>query len=113
MEEMTCAHNVASEPQKASTSMELVVGQAVKFVDSVRRVRDALVTHIHDNGMSMEEFKKLYGGFPCINLVVVMLEEDRRDPYGQQTEHHTSVSYRTSAYEVAGGYFYYLPEDLK
>lgn len=90
--------------------MELKIGQAVKFVDEKRRSRDALVTHIHNgSGLSMEEFKATYGGYPCINLVAVMLEEDRKDPYGQQTEHRSSVVYKTPASEVAGGYFYYLP----
>lgn len=91
--------------------MELKTGQAVKFVDSKRRERDALVTYIHSGGLPMEEFKEKCGGYPCINLVAVMIEEDRTDPYGQQTEHHSSVSYRTPAYEVAGGYFYFLPEN--
>lgn len=89
--------------------MELKVGMAVKFVDEKRRVRDALVTCIHGLGMPMEEFKGVYGGYPCINLVAVMLEEDRTDPYGQQTEHRSSVVYKTPASEVAGGFFYYLP----
>jgi hypothetical protein len=87
--------------------MELKIGQVIKFVDSKRRERDALVTYIHlGTETDIETFKEKYGSYPCINLVAVTCDEDRKDPYGQQTEHATSVSYWNAAYAAAGGYFY-------
>lgn len=88
--------------------MELKAGNHVKFVDEKRRTRDALVTHVHVNN-TVEEHVKLYGTYPCINVVLVVEQEDRKDPYGQQTEHKSSVVYKNPSAEVAGGYFYYFP----
>jgi hypothetical protein len=95
--------------------MELKVGDVVKYVDQKRRVRDALVTCIHMGGLAnnIEEFKEKSGSFPCINVVVVMCEEDRKDPYGTQTEHASSVQYYNAASAAAGGFYYrFYSEDL-
>jgi len=91
--------------------MELKVGQTVKFVDTKRRTRDALVTFVHGVGgeIDFEGFKAKHGQYPCINLVAVVCDEDRKDPYGQQTEHASSVTYRNTSSEVAGGNFYFIP----
>jgi hypothetical protein len=91
--------------------MELKVGQAVKFVDTKRRTRDALVTCIHGVGgdLTFEGFKEKHGQYPCINVVAVVPDDERKDPYGNQTEHASSVTYRNPSSEVAGGYFYFIP----
>jgi hypothetical protein len=93
--------------------MELKVGDVVKYVDQKRRVRDALVTCIHSQYPDIEKAKEMYGQYPCINVVTVMCEDDRKDPYGVQTEHATSVSYYNAAYAAAGGFYYrFYSEDL-
>lgn len=96
--------------------MELKIGQAVKFMDPKRRERDALVTYIHMGGEydDIEQFKVKYGTYPLINLIAVMCEEERKDPYGTQTEHFTSVAFQNPVNDVAGGFYYrfLLAEDI-
>jgi uncharacterized alpha/beta hydrolase family protein len=91
--------------------MELKNGDHVKFVDTKRRTRDALVTCIHGVGgeLTFEGFKEKHGQYPCINVVAVVTDEDRKDPYGQQTEHASWVVFKNPSSDVAGGYFYFIP----
>ena len=90
--------------------MELKVGQPVKFVDTKRRTRDALVTCLHlGSERDVESFRGTYGQYPCINIVAVVCDEDRKDPYVQQTDHASSVQFKNPSADVAGGYFYFVP----
>lgn len=71
------------------------VGEAVHVVDENYREHVALVTAVHG------EFGKVYdtvdGGkrifVPCLNVVYVSGDADKRDPYGVQLERMSSLQH--------------------
>ena len=71
------------------------VGDAVVFVDSYAREHEALLTAVHGEGET-----------PSVNLVVVSMDENRRDQYGRQIEHHTSVVHRVN--QAAHGMYWFF-----
>jgi len=63
----------------------VVAGDAVKVVDEVYGEHTALVTTVHG------EFSSAF--VPCINVVYVSKDPDKRDPYGQQIERLSSLQH--------------------
>lgn len=63
--------------------MEVKIGQHVTYHDSQGRPRPAIVT----NKFGVDN--------PSINVVVVALEPEQTDNYGQKIERYTSVPHRT------------------
>lgn len=61
------------------------IGQAVTYVDTVRKERPALVTAVHGSGDT-----------PSINVVFVNNDETQRDDYGRKIERASSVSHQSS-----------------
>lgn len=72
------------------------IGDAVWFVDGRRQERPALVTAVW--GPTSD------GRPPSINVVVVSLDEDRRDQYGRQVERETSLVHEAN--QPAHGMFW-------
>ena len=68
------------------------VGDPVRFVDSKGVEFDALVQHVWTE--------------TCINLVFVSGDENRKDNYGRQVEHVTSLQSREVMKGVPGFYWY-------
>jgi hypothetical protein len=78
------------------------VGQHVIYIDANRIPRPALVqTWWPQMGGS---------GQPGCNLIVVSDDEKRRDQYGRQTEHFTSVVHKSA--QPAGGWCWCWPDEL-
>ncbi|QPB08612.1 hypothetical protein [Vibrio phage Va2] len=73
---------------------QVVNGQTVKFMDSNRVLRDALVTAVHGEIYYNESGEPEY--YPCVNLVVVSEDMRKQDQYGMQLERETSVTHRSS-----------------
>lgn len=69
----------------------LKVGDPVIYVDPYGKDTPALVTAVW--------------GPTCINIVFVSKDENRKDGYGRQTEHESSVGHRSMANNVYGRYF--------
>jgi len=61
------------------------VRDVVRFFDTDGVEHKALVTAVH--GTPTDEFK------PCVNLVYVASEEDKKDPYGRQLLRASSVAH--------------------
>ena len=55
------------------------VGQSVRFVNSLGKEQGALVTAVWGDDK------------PAVNLIIVSLDENKKDTFGRQTEHHGSV----------------------
>jgi hypothetical protein len=55
------------------------VGEAVIFVDDVKREHFALLTAVHGAGDK-----------PCVNLMYVSSDENKTDTYGRQVERFSS-----------------------
>ncbi len=68
------------------------VGSHVRYVDQKGVERDALVQMVHTE--------------MCVNLVFVSGDENRKDSYGRQVQHETSVSHRSQMTGVPGFYWY-------
>jgi hypothetical protein len=60
-------------------------GDPVKVVDEVYGEHTGLVTVVHG------QFSEAYT--PCINVVYVSADPDKRDPYGQQIERMSSLQH--------------------
>ncbi len=77
------------ELQYNETAQPVEAGDHVVVVDENYRHHHALVTTVHgrfsDNGSS--------GYVPCINVVYVSADPDKRDPYGQQLERMSSLQH--------------------
>lgn len=73
------------------------VGDAVKFVDSLRVKHYALLTAVHDGGQGTPN--------PAVNLVYVSQDPAKRDPYGHQLERSSSVVHKS--YQSAAGMYWY------
>lgn len=65
------------------------VGEAVRVVDEQYRERVGLVTAVHGpfNPSANE------GYVPCINVVLVSVDPNQRDPYGQQIDRLSSLQH--------------------
>jgi hypothetical protein len=84
-------------------------GTHVRFVDATQQTHDALVTACW--GTNVVDTEQL-GNTPSINIVYVTQDQTRRDQYGQQTVHHTSVVHR-SKQTAPGMYWYMLQEGVE
>jgi hypothetical protein len=90
------------------------IGQTVIFVDPKGRPHNALVTawwtqpfldHKSENSVTPME-----GTAVGCNLVYVVSEFDKADPYGRQIERETSVTHKTG--QPAPGMFWCWPDEL-
>lgn len=72
------------------------LGRSVIFVDPKGKQHDALVTAVWSDEM--------------INLVYVSSDENRKDTFGRQTEHATSVHYK-AGWQAHGNYFMFEGEE--
>lgn len=75
---------------------ERQAGDIVVYVDPTGRQHNALVT--------------AWWSEDCVNVVYVVSDEAKKDPYGRQTEHATSVS-RKSQNWPHGNYFMEVGEE--
>lgn len=75
---------------------ELKIGDAVRFFDMHYVEHRALVTQIF--GPVSEEW------MPCINLVWVVKDAGKTDPYGRQLERMTSVAHARNTKLLANSY---------
>lgn len=74
-------------------SKQLHIGQTVNFMDSGCVMRNALVTAIHGE-LVYEQGELVYA--PCVNLVTVSTDLNKRDNYGIQIERFSSVNHRSA-----------------
>ena len=70
---------------------QINVGDPVIFVDSQKRESNAIVTS-EWGGCTYDDDGNLTWA-PCINLVLVSLDETKMDSWGRQVERHSSVSH--------------------
>lgn len=82
----------------------LSIGMHVKVVDEVGKVHDGLVT----NQWGIEKVKDGTAG-PTINVLFVVDDTTRRDPYGNQIERLSSCSHKLST-SAPGRYWYFQDE---
>jgi hypothetical protein len=87
-------------------------GQHVKFVDEDRVEHDALVTMVWGSGTWDDEQPLQCNVEPfnwpvCLNIVYVLKDDSRKDQYGHQTRHVSSVGH--ASMNTAGGYMWKLP----
>jgi len=67
------------------------VGKACKYVTPTGQVVDAVVTATWTPG--------------CVNLVFASLDEERKDTYGRQMEHDSSVIHASNPMRAQGWFF--------
>lgn len=72
--------------QSAEDVTPVAIGDAVRVVDEHYRLRDGLVTAVH--GPFRPDTNPGY--VPCINVVLVSVDENQRDPYGRQIDRGTT-----------------------
>jgi hypothetical protein len=84
------------------------VGAHIVYVDPKGVRRDALVNVWWTNDQEIAEYRSV-SGEPGCNLVIVSDDEARKDSYGRQTEHATSVVHKTK--QVAPGNFWCWPDE--
>ena len=77
------------------TMKEVKLGQHVVWHESDGRPADAIVPAVW--------------GPKCVNLVIVSLDENRKDEYGRQIERKTSCSYKDMM--NVHGFYWRFPED--
>lgn len=79
------------------------VGDSVIFTDEDRVDHNALITAIHGESYWVERGSdgERVIQHPCVNLVFVAGDESRKDNYGRQTEHSSSVTHREA--QTGGG----------
>lgn len=80
----------------------LNIGDHIIFVDEHSVPREALVTEVWA-GMSGDDRP------PGCNLIFVAGDEKRRDQYGRQIEHRTSVVHKLN--QAAPGWMWMWPEE--
>jgi hypothetical protein len=78
---------------------ELQVGQAVVFIDELRERHVALTTHVWQS----------LGGLPGCNVVYVVDDASKTDPYGRQIERRTSIVHHSV--QPAGGMCWAWPDE--
>jgi hypothetical protein len=83
---------------------ELNIGDAVRYTDEHAVEHFALVTQTWLYGKKLEEHKAQHGQYPSLNLVFVVLEASKSDPYGHQIERPTSVVHKNQ--QAAPGRFW-------
>ena len=83
----------------------LKIGQYVKVVDETGYTHDGLVTNQWGN----EKVKDGTAG-PCINVLYVVDDPAKRDPYGNQIERLSSTSHKLST--TAPGRYWYFPDEM-
>lgn len=85
--------------------VKLEDGMHVKYVDSVGQMHDALVTTCWGNReVDLDGDAHL---LPAINIVYVLLDSTRRDQWGQQKEHDSSVCHKRN--QAAPGRYWVFP----
>lgn len=104
---------------------ELKPGDHVIYVDTHRRAHHALVTTWWLSGRhegdayvankSVAEFKAVHGAdtMPCVNLVFVLDEPDRRDQYGNQKQHESSVTHGDCQTPPRLGNYWLFPHEFE
>lgn len=83
---------------------ELKIGMFVKVVDEVGVTHDGLVTQQWGHA----KVKDGEAG-PCINVLYVVDDPARSDPYGNQIERLSSCSHKRST--PAPGRYWYFPDE--
>lgn len=79
---------------KMSEQKRLEVGTSILFMDEVRVLRPALITAIHGTPAYDESGKLIW--MPCVNIVTVSTDLDKKDAHGIQIERRSSVSHRSA-----------------
>ena len=84
------------EYQTQATTRELKVGSSVIYIDPYRKLHNALVTNVFGSpGPGLNQF--------CgCNLVFVVADESKVDPYGRQIERATSQVHLSNQPAKAG-----------
>ena len=98
------------------TKKPLLVGAPVVFLDAKRQPHNALVTAWHGckDGDTIEDFRAKYGAdtMPCINVVFVVGDESKTDPYGRQIERNTSVMHGSRQSPPNLGMCFLFPDEV-
>ena len=88
--------------------VKLEDGMHVKYVDSHGQMHDALVTTCWGNREFDLDDPKTF--LPAINIVYVLLDPARRDQWGQQKEHDSSVVHKSNT--TAPGKYWLFPHEV-
>jgi len=88
---------------------ELNIGDSVRYTDHHGVEHVALITQNWLNGQKLKTYQEQYGNFPSINLVYVVKDESKSDPYGHQIERDTSVVHK-SQQAAPGNFWRFLDE---
>jgi hypothetical protein len=95
---------IGAAESEAAMERTLKIGQYVKVVDEVGQTHDGLVT----NQWGCASVKDGEPG-PCINVLYVVDDPARTDPYGNQIERLSSTSHKRST--AAPGRYWYFPDE--
>lgn len=89
---------------------KLEIGAAVVYITPQRERVNGLVEVIHSAKPTIEEHRKLYGNLPCINILYLSPDPEKKDVHGRQKERATSVNHG-SLQGVPQGYCWLWPEE--
>ncbi len=80
------------------------IGEPVIYHDPYGRPHDALITDVH-SGPAWS-----FDHSPCVNLLWVSGDENKRDGYGRQTERQSSVTHGKMPGHAHGNYYRFADE---
>lgn len=78
-------------------------------MDKIKQTGDVL-TYVDPTGMPHNALVTAWWGPDCCNLIYVVADEAKKDTYGRQTEHATSVSRKRDGHPH-GNYFMEVGEE--
>ena len=87
-----------------------VIGAPIMWIDEHGVPHHALVTQWWTGNQEIREYRS-ENGEPGCNLVLVSSDETKKDQYGRQIEHKTSVVHKTK--QSAHGWLWCWPDEVK
>ena len=101
--------------QNIEMTRTLKTGDHVVYVDELRNRHNALVTIWHgcSSEDSVEAFQERFGQgtMPCLNLVFVVSDESKKDPYGRQIERRSSCMHGSRQSPSNLGNYFLFPDE--
>lgn len=96
----------------------LNTGDPVVYFDEQRQAHAALVTAWHGlrEGETLETYRERFkcaDAIPSINLVFVVSQTDKTDPYGRQIDRRSSCSHGSRQSPPNIGNYFLFPEETR
>lgn len=94
------------------TKKTLEIGAAVVYITPNRVRVNGLVEVIHGAMPTVEEHRANYGNWPCINILFLSPDPEKKDVHGRQKERATSVVHG-STQGIPRGHCWLWPEEAE